>query len=63
MPDYPTMIAFVVTVSPLTITVPGAITAVPAQLASGVTVNVNDRVTISVRTPQRPLVTQVESEA
>jgi hypothetical protein len=55
-----TMSAWVVTTSPLTIIVAGADTACPAVAASGLSLTIGDKVSITVRTPQIPLVTSIE---
>lgn len=58
--DYPTMTAWVVSASPLTIKTAGAATAISAVKVDGITVTANDRVTIAIRTPRIPLITTVE---
>jgi len=60
MIEYATMTAWVVAASPLTIKTAGAATAVPADKVAGLTLTANDRVTIAVRTPQKPLVQALE---
>jgi hypothetical protein len=57
---YPTMTAWVVAPSPLTVKTAGAETAVPADEVDGLTLGADDRVTISVRTPDVPLVIALE---
>jgi hypothetical protein len=55
-----TMSAWVVATSPLTVLVAGAETACNADKISGLTLHANDKVTIIVRTPQRPMVSAIE---
>lgn len=47
--------------SPLRVVVDGATTDSPANALDGATYSINDRVTITVRNPQPPLVQGVES--
>lgn len=63
MKNETSMSAAVVTASPLTIKTPGAATAVNADKVSGLSLTAGDWVTITVRTPRRPLVTAIETEA
>ncbi len=51
------MAATVISASPLTVKVDGADTACPAAKVSGLTLLANDRVQITIRTPQQPLIT------
>ena len=51
------MVATVTVASPLTVIVDGADTANPAEALDGASYAVDDRVQITLRTPQQPLVT------
>lgn len=56
-----TVTATVITTSPLMVRLDGCATSIPAQLASGVTVAAGDRVQLTLRTPQMPLISSKET--
>jgi hypothetical protein len=58
-----TMTAWVTSTAPLLVIVAGADTACPAAVISGLSLSVDDKVTIELRTPQQPLINAVELEA
>jgi len=53
------IVATVTATIPLTVLVDGADTVGPAEALVGLTLYVNDRVQMTVRTPQQPLITGV----
>lgn len=56
MADQRTASGTVETTAPLTVTADGADTACPAEIVSGLTVSVGDRVQLQDRSPRQPLV-------
>lgn len=55
-----TAVATVTATAPLAVTADGADTACPAVSVTGLTLSIGDRVQVTIRNPNRPLVTGVQ---